>query len=66
MSANRTTFRQGDPRTVACATKGGKVSRHASPWGRVPFNSNARRTMRLEAIKRAALAACTPGKEGGR
>lgn len=50
MSANRTTFRPGDPRVVAIARKG----RAASPWGHIPYNKNAQRTLRLKAIKRAA------------
>lgn len=67
---SNTRFKVGDPYTIECARKGaaagghyvgspkakaaGKKGRMASPWGRVPFNRNAKRTLRLEAIKRAA------------
>ena len=48
------TFVPGDPRAVVAGRKGGKASRKVSPWGRVPYNHNAIRTLRLEAIKRVA------------
>lgn len=47
-----TRFKAGDPHTVACSRKG----KAASPLGQqpIPLNRNAKRTLRLEAIKRAA------------
>lgn len=47
-----TRFVKGEPR----ASLAGRKGRLASPWGSVPFNQNAKRTLRLEAIKRAAKA----------
>lgn len=47
---SRGTFVAGDPRTVACAKK----ARQVSPWGRIPYNRNAKRTMRLALIEKLA------------
>lgn len=63
-------FKPGDPFTLECARKGalasgfrtgdpraqeaGRKGRQVSPWGQIPLNRNAIRTLRLEAIKRAA------------
>lgn len=51
---SRGTFLPGDPRAIAAGKKGGRIGRQRSPWGKVPYNRNAMRTLRLEAIKRAA------------
>lgn len=51
---SRGTFLPGDPRAIAAGKKGGRIGRQRSPWGKVPYNRNAIRTLRLEAIKRAA------------
>ncbi len=53
MSKSSTSFTKGHVCTHDMAAAGRK-SRKVSPWGRVPFNENALKTIRLEKIKRAA------------